>query len=894
MIILCPLFRKFLPALLQLLGISYFLAWVLVLPAPLLAQEDARDQTEQEELAQQEAAQASGVNAPSDNPAPFIGMRIRDVVFLGLINVRERDIRVLRDNNLDKELNDDVISNVIIDTFNLEYFSNVELAYEKLSANTLRLYINVEEKKQVSSIQFQGRSSLLSRSKLKDTIQLQERKSFYDEAVVRADERRIETAYSDKGALNTTVHSNVVDDSKQPNAVIVTFFINEGERLRIAGVEFVGSSYSRSKLFSASGVGGGPLNYKANIFFFPKDYVARDIEDDSQIYKAFYRQEGYLDMRIIRVEEVLFRVNRTKSHISKNKVAQTKFLKLVYHIDEGPQYKYDGVKISGNKLFNNEELEQLFTLKKGSPFNLSQFEASIDAIQQKYISLGYAQTQIVPQEKRDSSKLTVAYDIQILESKVRNRLESIEIEGNTLTKDYVILREIPLKPGDIFNGAELRRGLQNLYYTQYFESVEPEIVHGSAPGLIRIILHVSEGQTMNVTAGMRISPSDIEGSFPISGTFQLSENNFLGRGYSIGTGLELSVSSQEVHLNFGNPRIFGSNFGIGALLGFNHTTRTLVGQDLDGNGVLDPFLSQDDFANAPPPQISQYLTDYGMRSETSSLSLGLNSSLMWRIPIFNQYSRLELKDSYNTSLSYVDYDNDVFRPLNERTLKNFQKWLFSDTLFFGLGWSTTDLPLEPNRGFSLSQGFTLGGLMPSDENIYYLKSRSSIDFYLPIIEANASRSDYVFRLIFHLGTSFNILLQHPWKNETPDAQRYGSFLQRYTMLNRGSWSYDYGRAFWNSTAEIRYPLIPRILTIDLFFDALMLWRELSQIGNTSLEDFRFTIGFGPRLSIPQLPLALYITKNFRIKDGGIDGDPEPENLIMNDGWAFSFVFNVSF
>ena len=867
-----------------------FFLWVffsgMLLVSPLIAQTDVVEENLKEP--------SLSIGDIQNEPSKFFGMTIRDIVFQGLINIRERNMRILRENNLGQTLSADRVGNIIIDTFNLEYFANVELAYEAITQNSMRLYIIVEEKKQISAIQFQGRSSLLSRGKIKDAIQLRALESFYDEALVRQDERNIEAAYSEKGVLNTVVYSSVVADPKRPNAVMVTFFINEGERLRIVGVDFIGNSYRKGRLLNAQGAGGIPLNYKADIFFFPKDYVARNIEDDRKTYEAFYRSEGYLDMKVSRVEEILFRVSRTKQRISQNRVAQTKFLRLVYHIDEGPRYLYDGININGNTLFSKVELESLFTLKKGEPFNMSLFNAGVASLQQKYISLGYAQTQIVPVEKKDTTQLTIAYEIKILESKVRNRIESIEVQGNTLTKDYVVLREIPLKVGDIFNGAELRRGIENLFYTRFFENIEPEITQGSSPGLIRIVLRVTEGQTLNVSAGLRISPSPVKGAFPISGTFQLSENNFLGRGYSLGTGLELGVNSQDIKLQFGNPRVFGSRIGLGISFGFNHSLNNGISQDLDGNGILDPFQSKEEFENASATYISSLINSLGMKTETSAITLGINGSILWRIPILNRYSRLELSSGYRTGIRYVDYDNDAYRPLDSRTRANFQKWLFNDTFNIGLGWGTTDLPSEPNRGIAVQQKWTLGGLVPSEENIYYVQSRTSFDVYIPLIEAHARQSNYVFRLIFHLGTSFNILLNHPWGKQVPNVQLHGSQLLRYTILNRGSWSYDYGRAFWSNTAELRYPILPNILTAELFIDALLLWRELEQIKNTNIDDFRFTIGFGPRLTIPQLPLAIYITKNFRFENGRLNGAPEPDNPTMSTGWAFSLVFNIRF
>jgi len=43
----------------------------------------------------------------------------------------------------------------------------------------------------------------------------------------------------------------------------------------------------------------------------------------------------------------------------------------------------------------------------------------------------------------------------------------------------VILREIPLEPGDVFSKAKVMEGLRNLYNLQYFSAITPELLRGA-------------------------------------------------------------------------------------------------------------------------------------------------------------------------------------------------------------------------------------------------------------------------------------------------------------------------------------------------------------------------------------------------------------------------------
>ena len=56
-----------------------------------------------------------------------------------------------------------------------------------------------------------------------------------------------------------------------------------------------------------------------------------------------------------------------------------------------------------------------------------------------------------------------------------SKFEEIAVSGNNKSKDYVILGEIDIKPGDEVNEKELRKNLSRVYNLNYFSEVVPDI-----------------------------------------------------------------------------------------------------------------------------------------------------------------------------------------------------------------------------------------------------------------------------------------------------------------------------------------------------------------------------------------------------------------------------------
>jgi outer membrane protein insertion porin family len=77
-----------------------------------------------------------------------------------------------------------------------------------------------------------------------------------------------------------------------------------------------------------------------------------------------------------------------------------------------------------------------------------------------------------------------------------------------------------------------------------------------------------------------------------------------------------------------------------------------------------------------------------------------------------------------------------------------------------------------------------------------------------------------------------------------------------------------GLALWENWAEIRLPVVPNILALDLFFDAAAV-KETPQTFFTEfkLDDMRFSFGGGLRFAIPQFPFRFIFAKRFMFTNG---------------------------
>jgi outer membrane protein insertion porin family len=106
---------------------------------------------------------------------------------------------------------------------------------------------------------------------------------------------------------------------------------------------------------------------------------------------------------------------------------------------------------------------------------------------------------------------------------------------------------------------------------------------------------------------------------------------------------------------------------------------------------------------------------------------------------------------------------------------------------------------------------------------------------------------------------------------------------------------DRGLALWENWAELRMPLVPGVLALDMFFDAAIVQQTPQQFfSDFDWEAMCFSFGAGLRFAIPQFPFRLFLVKRFRLEGGnvvwekGIIGDDQ----IWSVDPVFTFVIST--
>lgn len=470
------------------------------------------------------------------------------VRFNGPANVSEQLVRANMQLQAGATLEDALIDRDIRSLYRTGQFEFIEFKRGALVDGKVDLVVEVTPKFRVSAITFEGNQKvkakrLLKEAKTKENLPLDERQ-------VKEDAEKIREYYQKSGYNQAKVEYRVERD-RATGLGRVFFTVSEGAKVRIRKVEFEGNNaFSDRKLRKVV------ETRKWNIFSWLTDTGRfRDdrFETDFDKLRDHYRDAGYLDVEI----------DSSKVRFDYPKPSR---LVLTFVINEGRQYKLGSVSISGNTLYPTEKLLPLLKLKSGDVFSPSGIEKDQKALEDYVGKDGYvdARVRIVRKPNLESGAIDIEY--QYTEGEKFN-VESIRIEGNTKTKSIVIIRELALGPGEVFNTVRMQTSKLRLENTRFFEEVNMSPETTNLPGRRNLKIAVKEGRTGNLTFGAGFS--SLERAIVFA---EVSQSNFdlfnrksffQGDGQKFRLRLQLGSRSSEATLNFEEPWFLERELALG-------------------------------------------------------------------------------------------------------------------------------------------------------------------------------------------------------------------------------------------------------------------------------------------------------------------------------------------
>jgi outer membrane protein insertion porin family len=535
--------------------------------------------------------------------------------------------------------------------FALGFFDDVQTRVEDFEGGVKVTFVLVE-RPFIRDIQFVGNRKL-DATALTEKITLK-LGTVYNPVEVNRTAETIKEAYEEEGYFEVAV---TPDAERLPDGdVTVTFRVAEGRRMTIDQIVVEGAHGLKPKQ-----VKDIMLTQERQYFILRGTVQRQKLEEDVDRIVQLYGDHGYIQAR---VESATIEPDRERARV---------VVRIV--VVEGPQFHVGGVDITGYNVLPVEEIRRRIQLSTGDVFSRSKLRDSVKGIQDLYGVIGRASADINPVTVQDNTNRRINITIEIAEGP-ETFVERINISGNTRSEEKILRREIPMHEGDLFTTAKLVRARQKLNNLGYFESVKATTSPGSSKDKIVVNIEVTEKPTGLFSIGGGYSSAD-----GLLGSVDLSQRNFLGRGWEVFLRIRAGAETQQGTIGFTEPWLFDRPLAAG----------------------FDLYNNRREY------------TEYTVNSLGGDIRLGHPLGDFARWNLFYRLSEDEISDvPDNASTSLLEEEGTRITSL----------------IGGSVTWDSRDNVFEPTRGVSASIGLDFAGLAFGDSK--FVRTIATVAYFRPL------------------------------------------------------------------------------------------------------------------------------------------------------------------
>jgi outer membrane protein insertion porin family len=437
---------------------------------------------------------------------------IQKVNISGNDRISKETIKVYGDINIGKDYSSFDINKILKSLYGTEFFEDI-----KITLSNGVLNISVKEYAMVNSIDFQGEKSSTIKNDIIDKLSLKEKGSFIESKITQ-DINLIKKIYASIGFNFVSVEAKIEKfENKRINLV---YFLDKGGRTNISEINFIGDKKIKNKRLRDIIVSEEKKFWK---FLSKNVYLSyNNVELDKRLLLNYYKSLGYYDVQILSSNASLSNKNLTK---------------LTYTINSGTRYRLNKISTNVSEFFDKNLFIPLqkdykkIIGKYYSPFTVKKLLDKLDILIANN-DLQFIEHSVNEILERD----TVEIKINVFEGK-KELVEKIIIKGNTITNESVIRSELLLDEGDPFSNLKLERTISKLKSRNIFGEVTKKVTNGKNVNQKIVEIRVEEKPTGEISAGAGIGTTG--GSFG----FNITENNWLGKGIGISTNISVSAET---------------------------------------------------------------------------------------------------------------------------------------------------------------------------------------------------------------------------------------------------------------------------------------------------------------------------------------------------------------
>ncbi len=532
------------------------------------------------------------------------------------------------------------------------------------------LVVSVKERPTIASVTFNGMHEFDAKAITTSLGQVgfgQGR--VFDRSMLERAEFELKQQYLSKGKYGVEI--NPIITPLPRNRVGVSFDIFEGDLAKIKQINIVGNeTFSEGTLLDEMELtDSGMMTWYTGT----DKYSREKLEGDIERIRSFYLDRGYLEY------------SSEPPQVSISPDRQDIFVTLTIH--EGEPYTVRSVKLAGDLLGLDANIQPLVQVKAGEKFSATKTNATVKAITEYLGSLGYAFANVNPNPVLDRENHEADLTFYVDPGR-RVYVRRIEIGGNTRTRDEVVRREMRQQEAAWYDSSSIKSSRDRVDRLGYFNEVNVRTtpVPGS-PDQVDVNVDVKEKPTGLINLGVGYGSTD-----KVILSAGISQDNIFGSGNTLSLQVNTSKTNRAAILSHTDPYWTRDGISKTTSLYYRRTT---------------PYDSNNAYG------------DY----EVTAIGGGFN----FGVPI-SEYDRIFAGVSYehnrlgrlnaNTPLAYEQYKEEYGESTN--------------SVIFNVGWSkdTRDSAIAPTKG---SYTRLSGDISTVDLQYYMLSAQQQ--YYLPLGKA---------------------------------------------------------------------------------------------------------------------------------------------------------------
>ncbi|NDV20198.1 outer membrane protein assembly factor BamA [Pseudodesulfovibrio sp. JC047] len=452
------------------------------------------------------------------------------------------------------------VNTALKNIYDLGYFDDVQVKVDSVEDGKKVIFV-VKEKPRIQALGVRGADEIDSEDILEAVST--KKGGVVNPKVLADDIRVIREMYRKEGYYKAKITHEVEDAGT--GIARLTFVVDEGPQLYIENIIIDGA-----KLMDPDDVKDVLALQERGMFSWISDSgVLKEelLERDAAAIMALYQSKGFLTAKVGQPD-----VEIKDSGID-----------VIYRVWEGDRFKMGQTLFKGDLIEDPAQLIKVTSIDalhdEDEYFDRTLLKNDIEALTGYYNNYGYAYADVGVnlQDNQETKVVDVVYHIV---KHQRVHIRRVLIEGNTRTRDNIIMREMRLADGDRFSGDKLKRSSQRLTNLDFFEKVDISPVPTGNPEEMDLVVKVKDKSTGKISGGIGYSTYD--GVF-FGGT--IGEKNLFGKGYQASFEGQIGGTRTSYVAKFINPRINDTDLGFGIQAHNNEVEYSQYSKDAIGSNL---------------------------------------------------------------------------------------------------------------------------------------------------------------------------------------------------------------------------------------------------------------------------------------------------------------------